>query len=85
MKAEALRDLSSEELDTKAQELREQHLKLRFQQSTGQIEDAQTLRKVRKDIARILTIRREQELGRAAAATAEAPAAGQTVSEDETD
>jgi large subunit ribosomal protein L29 len=66
MKVEALRDLSREELDGKAQELREQLLKLRFQQSTGQIENPQMLRGVRRDIARVMTIRREKE--RAAAA-----------------
>jgi large subunit ribosomal protein L29 len=75
VKAETLRDLSPDELDTKAQELREQLLKLRFQQSTGQIENPQTLRSVRKDIARVLTIRREKELEVAApAAATEAPA-----------
>lgn len=64
MNPETLRDLSPDELDTKADELREQLLKLRFQQSTGQIENPQTLRAVRKDIARVLTIQREKELGR---------------------
>jgi large subunit ribosomal protein L29 len=69
MRADDLRDLSREELDAKAGDLREQLLKLRFQQSTGQIENAQMLRGVRKDIARVLTIRREKEI---AAATAPA-------------
>jgi len=78
MNAETLRDLSRDELDTKAQELREQLLKLRFQQSTGQIESPQMLRGVRKDIARIMTVRREKDLERkpaSAAATDAAPAA----------
>jgi large subunit ribosomal protein L29 len=66
VRAEELRDLSRDELETKARELREQLLKLRFQQSTGQIENPQMLRGVRKDIARILTIRREKELAAAA-------------------
>lgn len=76
MRAETLREMSPEELDTKAQELREQLLKLRFQQSTGQIESPQMLRGVRKDIARILTVRREKELAAEAeprAATAASP------------
>ena len=63
MKAETLRDLSPDELDAKADELREQLLKLRFQQSTGQIENPQMLRAMRKDIARVMTIKREKELG----------------------
>ena len=64
MRPEALRDLSPDELDTKAQELREQLLKLRFQQSTGQIESPQMLRGVRKDIARVMTVKREKEIAR---------------------
>jgi len=72
MKPDTLRDLTRDELDAKDGELREQLLKLRFQQSTGQIENAQMLRGVRKDIARILTIRREKELAaQTPAATAE--------------
>lgn len=74
MTAETLRDLSPDELDTKSQDLREQLLKLRFQQSTGQIENPQMLRAVRKDIARVMTIRREKELGAAAAGEAAAAA-----------
>lgn len=77
MRAEALRELSAEELDGKAQELREQLLKLRFQQSTGQIEDPQMLRGVRKDIARVMTIRREKQI----AAAAPRPAGGPTESD----
>lgn len=70
MNAETLRDLSIEELETKDQELREQLLKLRFQQSTGQIESPQMLRGVRKDIARVMTVRREKELRLASASAA---------------
>ena len=70
MRAETLRDMSPDELDAKAQELREQLLKLRFQQSTGQIESPQMLRGVRKDIARILTVRRQKEIAAKAASVA---------------
>ena len=63
MKADTLRDLSPDELEAKSEELREQLLKLRFQQTTGQIESSQMLRGVRKDIARVMTILREKELG----------------------
>ena len=85
MNADTLRDLSPEELDAKSQDLREQLLKLRFQQSTGQIESPQMLRAVRKDIARVMTIRREKELGAADApadAVEVAPVAEQTNAED---
>ena len=85
MRADTLRDLSMDELVDKDRELREQLLKLRFQQSTGQIESPQMLRGVRKDIARALTIRREKELAAAAPAAKqadEAKAVEQTDSED---
>lgn len=63
MKADGFRDLSADELDTRVQELREQLLKLRFQKSTGMIENPQTVTSVRKDLARALTVRNERELG----------------------
>ncbi|MEC8943830.1 MAG: 50S ribosomal protein L29 [Acidobacteriota bacterium] len=63
MKADILRDLSPAELAAKSEELREQLLKLRFQQTTGQIENPQMLRGIRRDIARVMTVFREKELG----------------------
>lgn len=67
MKAYELRDLTAAELDERESELREQLFKLRFQKSTGQIEDPQRLRRIRKDLARVLTVRRERELEAAGA------------------
>ena len=90
MNAETLRDLSPDELEAKSQDLREQLLKLRFQKSTGQIESPQMVRAVRKDIARVMTIRREKELGAAAAveaataATVEVGSAGEQTNIEQT-
>lgn len=83
MKAESFRDLSRDELETRVQQFREQLLKLRFQQSTGQIESPQMLRGMRRDIARALTILRERDIeetaGRGAATgAAQAAASGST-------
>ncbi|MCH7824273.1 MAG: 50S ribosomal protein L29 [Acidobacteria bacterium] len=80
MKADTLRDLSPAELEAKSDELREQLLKLRFQQTTGQIESPQMLRSVRKDIARVMTILREKELGLAVPSV---PVEAQTTVADE--
>lgn len=63
MKAKELRDLSVEELKTKEKELERELFNLRFQLATGQIEDVNRIRSVRKDIARTKTILREYELG----------------------
>ena len=69
MRADAFRDLSTEELTGRASELREQMMKLRFQKSTGQIENAQILSGLRRDLARAMTILREREIKRASAGT----------------
>lgn len=61
MKAAELRDRSSDELNKTLSDLEEQLFKLRFQKSTGQIENPIKIRDVRKDIARVLTIMGERE------------------------
>lgn len=60
MKADKLRDLSSDELAAKEIELQEAVFKLRFQLATGQIDDPVKIRHVRKDLARVKTIRHER-------------------------
>jgi len=64
MKAKELRDLTEEELDKKYSEAKEELFNLRFQLATGQLENHQRISMVRHDIARILTVRRERELGK---------------------
>jgi large subunit ribosomal protein L29 len=55
-----MRDLSQEELATKAVELKKELFNLRFQQAMGQIENPMRLRTLRKDIAKTKTILREK-------------------------
>jgi len=57
-----LRDMSVDELDKEEQELRGVVWKLRLQLSTGQLQDPQKVRRARKELARLLTVRREREL-----------------------
>ncbi|GAA0524672.1 50S ribosomal protein L29 [Saccharopolyspora subtropica] len=61
--ASELRELSDEELVQRLKEAKEELFNLRFQMATGQLQNNQRLRTVRKDIARIYTIMRERELG----------------------
>ena len=61
MKVKELRELGVSELRAKEKELREEGFKLRFQQSTRQLENTAGLRKVRRDIAKVLTILSEKE------------------------
>ena len=62
MKAQELRELSAAELDAKLSELKDELLKLRFQQAINQLENPTRIRAVKKDIARIKTIQRDIEL-----------------------
>lgn len=59
MKIGELRDLGEEELRQKEAELSREQFNLRFQQATRQIENPMRLRIVRRDIARIKTLRKE--------------------------
>jgi large subunit ribosomal protein L29 len=60
-KTSDLRNLKSGEIDTKLADAREELMKLRFQQVTGQLTDTSHLRILRRDIARMETILREQQ------------------------
>jgi large subunit ribosomal protein L29 len=62
MKARELRDMSIEELDSRERDLTEEVFNLRFQIAAGVAENPQILRNVRKDLARVKTVRREREL-----------------------
>jgi large subunit ribosomal protein L29 len=58
-----LRSSSEEELNTKLAEAKTELFNLRFQAATGQLESHGRLHSVRKEIARIYTVKRERELG----------------------
>ena len=60
MRAKELRERSDDELRKSLGDLEEQLFKLRFQKSTGQIENPQKIREVRKDIARVQTVMNER-------------------------
>ena len=61
MKAKDIRERSDDELRKALGDLEEQLFKLRFQKSTGQIENPIKIREVRKDIARVLTVMNERQ------------------------
>lgn len=62
MKAKKIRDLSAEELNQKLASLKEELFGLRFQLATGQLENPMRIKDVKKTIARIKTIQRENEM-----------------------
>jgi large subunit ribosomal protein L29 len=61
MKIEEVRKLAVAEIHTKIADAREELMKLRFQQVTGQLTDTSRLKILRRDIARMETILRETE------------------------
>ena len=58
-----LRASTEDELEVKLAEAKIELFNLRFQAATGQLESHGRLRAVRKEIARIYTVKRERELG----------------------
>ena len=56
------RGMASEALQKEEHGLREEVWKLRLQLTTGQLQDPQKVRRARKDLARVLTVKREHEL-----------------------
>ena len=64
MKLEDLRKLTSEELEVKIKEAKEELFNLRFQQATGNLEKPSRLSELRKQVAKMKTIIRERELNK---------------------
>ena len=62
MKSEKVRNLTDTELRHQERELADQLFKLKFQLNMGQTESLKKIRGLRKDIARVKTIMREQQL-----------------------
>lgn len=56
MKVEEIRKLAAGEIRTKLADARDEMMKLRFQQVTGQLTDSSRLTVLRRDIARMETI-----------------------------
>jgi len=56
MKSKEIVALTADEITNKLADAREELMKLRFQQVTGQLTDTSRLRNVRRDIARMETI-----------------------------
>ena len=63
MKIQDIRDLSTQELEEKIKDLKEELFNLRFQNATNQLDNPVRIASVKKDIARVKTILKEKELG----------------------
>ncbi|KWT83402.1 50S ribosomal protein L29 [Candidatus Magnetominusculus xianensis] len=59
MKVKELRNQTLDELNVKEQELRKELFNLRFQSATGEIQNPRRIRQIKKDVARVLTLKTE--------------------------
>ncbi len=65
MNAKELQDFSEDQLKEKLAETKEELFNIRFQNATGQLDNYKRIGELRKDVARIKTLLRQQELGSA--------------------
>lgn len=61
MKVTEIRETKTAELQKQVVELKQELFSLRFQQASGQAENASKMRNLRRDIARILTVLNERQ------------------------
>jgi large subunit ribosomal protein L29 len=76
MNAKELRSKSSAELNDELLKLRKEQFSLRMQRATGQTVKATDFSRVRKDVARLKTVVREQQLAAGGAAAGASVAGG---------
>ena len=62
MKTIEMRKLSTEEINKKIAESKEELFNLRMKQATGSLENPSRIRELRKTVARLKTILREREI-----------------------
>ncbi len=65
MKVDAIRALTTADLNAQVLALKEEQMRLRFQLATNQVTSHATIRTAKKDIARIYTVLREREMAEA--------------------
>ena len=65
MEAKDIRELTNDEIDVELERTRDELFKLKFRAAYEELEDPSLLRELRRDIARMKTIRHERELAAA--------------------
>jgi large subunit ribosomal protein L29 len=61
MKAQEIRHMTLDELDDQLAKLKKEQFNLRFQRASGQLENTARVREVRRDIARVKTVRAQKQ------------------------
>jgi large subunit ribosomal protein L29 len=62
MKAAEIRKLTPEEMENKVASMQQELFNLRFQHKIGQLENPKKLMFIRRDIARLMTIKNESRM-----------------------
>jgi large subunit ribosomal protein L29 len=61
MRADEIRELRADEVQARIRELEEEQFRLKFRSATEPLEDPLRLRVIRRDLARLKTVLREQK------------------------
>ena len=65
MRAEEIREMRPEDITARVKDLEEEQFRLKFRSATEPLEDPLRLRVIRRDLARLKTVLREQKLAKA--------------------
>ncbi|HET7321468.1 MAG TPA: 50S ribosomal protein L29 [Longimicrobiaceae bacterium] len=68
MKASEIRELTSDEITARIEQLQEELFRLRFRAATAELDNPMLLRTLRRDVARLNTVLREREIAAEGAA-----------------
>ena len=60
MKASEIRNMTTEQLEAKLKELKDELFRLRFQNAIRQLDNPHKIADVKRDIARVMTVLREK-------------------------
>jgi large subunit ribosomal protein L29 len=64
MRAEEIREMGADDIQSRIKDLEEERFRLEFRSATEPLEDPLRLRVIRRDIARLKTVLREQQLAK---------------------
>jgi large subunit ribosomal protein L29 len=70
MKAADIKTMTVDQMDDEVLKLKKEQFNLRFQRATGQLENTSRVREVRRDIARLKTVARQNRVPKTASKTA---------------
>ena len=62
MKKKELTEMTSEELNVRLAEVRDEHFKLKLAQVSGQLENPARIRELRREVARVMTLQNQRKV-----------------------